>query len=70
MKRYKVTAENNAVMNVLAENETEAKEAYWVSLHGILGHQYQVCECFGDPKPLDRNQFSKPVKVEEQGRIK
>jgi len=64
LRHFKVFHEKGGFFLVLAKNETDAIEQYYHSLESIIGHQLKICGCFGERKPIDRNEVLRPVKVE------
>jgi hypothetical protein len=68
MTQYIVTHERG-IMGVIADSEEEAREQYYNSIEGMVGHYLKICGCFGPKSPIDRTKVSQIVSIEEGGKI-
>ena len=64
-QRYVVSHENGGSMMVLANTEEEAREAFYESIEGCIGHHLKSCGCFGEKKPIDRSKVVRITKIEK-----
>jgi len=65
--RYVVWHEKGGCMQVFAESEEGARDAFYDSIESCVGHQFKICGCFGPKQKLDRSKFLQITKIERIG---
>ena len=61
---YLVSHEKGS-MNVFADSEEEATEAFYESIEGMIGHHLKICGCFGEKQHMDRSKIVRITKIEK-----
>lgn len=65
--RYVVMDEKGGRMQVIAESAEGARDAFYDSIEGCVGHYLKICGCFGPKQKLDRSKFVQITKIERIG---
>lgn len=63
LKYFDVHLNDGRIFPVLANDGESAVDAYYESLHSMIGHLHKLCECFGPKKPIDKSKVPLPLKV-------
>lgn len=63
-KLFIVHHENGGRIQVYAKDKEDAVEAFYESLKSMIGHALGACDCYKEPKPLDRSKLVRITKIE------